>query len=242
MSRFDEADDPRRRLLIKGLAAGLFAATVPDREALAWDIFGTVPHKLPLGQSIYSMRGEVLHNDKPATFSSIIKPNDTIVTKDKSEVIFVVGGNSMIMRENSHLKMQGDDSNFLIQGLRLFAGKLLSVSRSEGTIIKTSTATIGIRGTGYYIESDPERTYFCTCYGITDVESTQDPTSNDRIVSKHHDNPYYILSGEPEGKNLRPAPFINHTDQELKLIETLVGRVPPFIFSGTEYTGPRRGY
>jgi hypothetical protein len=242
MSRFDEADDPRRRLLIKGLAAGLFAATVPDREALAWDIFGTVPQKLPLGQSIYSLRGTVLINEKQATFKTVIKPNDTIVTKEDSEAIFVVGGHSMIMRENSHLKMEGQDSNFLIQGLRMLAGKLLTVSRSEGTLIKTSTATIGIRGTGYYIESDPERTYFCTCYGITDVESTQDPTSSERIVSKHHDNPYYILSGEPEGKNVRPAPFINHTDQELKLIETLVGRVPPFVFAGTEYTAPRRGY
>jgi hypothetical protein len=242
MSRIDEADDPRRRLLIKGLAAGLFAATVPDREALAWDIFGTVPQKLPLGQSIYSLRGTVLINEKQATFKTVIKPNDTIVTKEDSEAIFVVGGHSMIMRENSHLKMEGQDSNFLIQGLRMLAGKLLTVSRSEGTLIKTSTATIGIRGTGYYIESDPERTYFCTCYGITDVESTQDPTSSERIVSKHHDNPYYILSGEPEGKNVRPAPFINHTDQELKLIETLVGRVPPFVFAGTEYTAPRRGY
>jgi hypothetical protein len=242
MSRFNEAEDPRRRLLIKGLAAGLFAATVPDREALAWNLFGTVPHKLPTGQSIYSLKGTVLVNEQPASLSTIVKPNDTVVTKKNSEIVFVVGGNSMIMRENSHLRMQGDDSNFLIQGLRLIAGKLLAVSRSEGTVITTTTATIGIRGTGYYIESDPEKTYFCTCYGITDVESTEDPTSQDRIVSKHHDNPYYILSGEPEGKNLRPAPNINHTDQELKLIETLVGRVPPFIFSGSEYTAPRRGY
>ena len=242
MSRFNDADDPRRRLLIKGLAAGLFAAAVTDREALAWNLFGTVPHKLPQGQSIYSLKGNVLVNDRPAHENTVVKPNDTIVTQKNSEVIFVVGGHSMIMRENSHLKLEGKDEEFLIQGLRLVTGKLLTVSRSKGTAVKTSTATIGIRGTGYYIESDPEKTYFCTCYGLTDVESTDDPASQERIVSKHHDNPVYVLAGEPEGKNIRPAPIINHTDQELKLIETLVGRVPPFIFSGTEYSAPRRGY
>jgi hypothetical protein len=243
MSRFDEADDPRRRLLIKALSLGVFAA-LTDKAALAASIFGTPPSKLPQGQSIYRMEGSVLVNDMPADMSTIIKPNDTVVTGKKSEVVFVVGGNSMIMRENSHLKMEGkeDKESYLIQGIRLLTGKLLSVSRSKGTQIRTSTATIGIRGTGYYIEADPEQTYFCTCYGLTDAESTKDPSSSETIAATHHDKPLYILAGEPEGKNIRPAGFINHTDQELMLIETLVGRTPPFVFAGDEYKAPRREY
>jgi hypothetical protein len=190
------------------------------------------------------MEGSVLVNDKPANMSTIIKPNDTVVTGKKSEVVFVVGGNSMIMRESSHLKMEGkeDKESYLIQGIRLLTGKLLSVSRSKGTQIRTTTATIGIRGTGYYIEADPEQTYFCTCYGLTDAESTKDPSSSETIAATHHDKPLYILAGEPEGKNIRPAGFINHTDQELMLIETLVGRTPPFVFAGDEYKAPRREY
>jgi hypothetical protein len=243
MSRFDEADDPRRRLLIKALSVGALAAFT-DRAAFASSIFGTPPSKLPPGQSIYRMEGSVLVNDKSATMSTIIKPNDTVVTGKKSEVVFVVGGNSMIMRENSHLTMEGKEekSSYLIQGIRLLTGKLLSVSRSKGTQIRTSTATIGIRGTGYYIEADPELTYFCTCYGLTDAESSKDPSSSETIAATHHDKPLYILAGEPEGKNIRPAGFINHTDQELMLIETLVGRTPPFVFAGDEYKAPRREY
>ena len=38
------------------------------------------------------------------------------------------------------------------------------------------------------------------------------------------------------------APFINHTDQELMLIEALVGRVPPFVFPKSDYNPPRRSY
>jgi hypothetical protein len=244
MSRFDEADDPRRRLLIQALAAGAFSAAFTDKVALAASIFGKPPSKLPPNQSIYRMEGSVLVNDKPAEMSTIIKPNDKVETGPKSEIVFVVGGNSMIMRENSQLRMAGkeEQGSYLIQGLRLLTGKLLSVSRSQGTQIRTSTATIGIRGTGYYIEADPEQTYFCTCYGLTDVEASEDPNSTDTVAAKHHDKPLYILKGEPSGQNIRRAGFINHTDQELMLIETLVGRTPPFVFAGDEYSAPRREY
>ena len=244
MSRFDEADDPRRRLLIQALAAGAFSAAFTEKAALAASIFGKPPGKLPPGQSIYRLDGNVTVNDKPADMTTLIKPNDKVETGPKSEIVFVVGGNSMILRENSHLKMEGkeDKVSYLIQGLRLLTGKLLSVSRSQGTQIRTATATIGIRGTGYYIESDPEQTYFCTCYGLTDVESNDDPTSTDTVASKHHDKPLYILKGEQPGKNIRRAGFINHTDQELMLIETLVGRTPPFVFAGDEYSAPRKDY
>jgi hypothetical protein len=244
MSRFDEAEDPRRRLLIQALAAGAFTAALGNRSALADSLFGTPPGKLPPGQSIYRLRGKVKVNGDDAKMTTIIKPNDKVETGPKSEVVFVVGGHSMIMRENSNLTMEGkeEENSYVVQGLRLLSGKLLTVSRSKGTQVRTSTATIGVRGTGYYIESDPEQTYFCTCYGLTDVESNNDPASRDTVASKHHDKPLYILANEPEGKNIRRAPFINHTDQELMLIETLVGRTPPFVFAGSEYSKPRREY
>lgn len=244
MSNSNELDDPRRRILIKALAAGALSASVASKEAFAWGLFGSVPKQLPASQSIYSLKGKVLVNGQEANMKTIIHPNDTVETGAQSEVIFVVGGHSMIMRENGHLTLAGkeESDSFLIQGLRMLTGKLLTVSRSQGTQIRTATATIGIRGTGYYIEAEPDRTYFCTCYGLTDVESKEDPASRDTVASKHHDKPLYILGGEPEGKNIRPAPFINHTDQELMLIEALVGRTPPFVFAGDEYSAPRREY
>jgi hypothetical protein len=253
MSRFDEADDPRRRLLIKALAAGALTGTLADKAALAESFFGREPSRLPPGQSIYRIDGSVKVNGKEANLSTIIRPNDTVETGPKSGVIFVVGGTSMLMRENSHMTMEGKEehkeehkdggiASFLIQGFRMLTGKLLTVSRSKGTQIRTSTATIGIRGTGYYIEADPEQTYFCTCYGLTDVEANDDPESRDTVASKHHDKPLYILAGEKPGQNIRRASFMNHTDQELMLIETLVGRTTPFTFSGNQYSAPRREY
>ncbi len=246
MSKISEAEDPRRRLLIQALTAGLFTTVLPGGGALAASIFGTPPSKLPSGQSIYRINGSATVNGKEATLQTPIGPSDTVQTAKDSEIVFVVGGNSMILRGDSHVVLQpsqNDLSSLVLSGLRLLTGKLLSVSRNSGMKIKTDTATIGIRGTGVYLETDPEQTYFCTCYGLADVIANNDPESKDTVEASHHDKPLYILANAPTGKSIRRAGFVDHTDQELMLVETLVGRTPPFVFpGGDDYSAPRRGY
>ena len=155
-----------------------------------------------------------------------------------------VGEAAFIQRSESHVTLQTTQSDSMaLSGLQLVTGKILSVFPSGRAVrMTTKNATIGIRGTGVYMESDPEQTYFCTCYGVADIEATADPESRETVVSKQHDKPLYILTGEPRGQNIRNAPFINHTDQELMLIEALVGRMLPFVFPRGDYTGPRRTY
>jgi hypothetical protein len=122
-------------------------------------------------------------------------------------------------------------------------GKLLSVhGKGRPVRMQTVVATIGIRGTGVYMESDPEQSYICTCYGVTDIASINDKESKETVSATHHDRPLYILAKAQPGNSIRSAPFINHTDQELMLIETLVGRTPPFVFPGNQYNAPRRDY
>lgn len=246
MKRMDEIEDPRRRLLIQALAAGLFSAALPGANALAGSIFGSRPTKLPAGQSIYRISGQATVNGQEATMETRINPGDTVQTAKDSEIIFVVGGNhSMILRGGSHLVLESAKStsgSLLINGLRLLTGKLLSVSRNAPMRVSTATATIGIRGTGFYVESDPALTYICTCYGITDIAANTDPESKTTVESKHHDRPLYIAKDAGQGKNIRNAPMINHTDQELALIEALVGRTTPFVFESDAYSTPRRDY
>jgi hypothetical protein len=245
MKRFGEADDPRRRMLIQALAAGTFATGLPGVNALAASLFGDRPAKLPPGQSIYRISGEALVNDKPATLDTRIKPGDTVQTAKDSELVFVVSTNAMILRGGTTVVIEAEEKSptiFTLTGLRMLAGKLLSVSRNTPMRVRTVSATVGIRGTGFYIESDPEQTYFCTCYGATDVQSNSDPESKALIAATHHDRPVYILKDAAAGRAIRDAPFINHTDQELALIETLVGRTPPFVFAKDSYSGPRRNY
>ncbi|MEO7812720.1 MAG: FecR domain-containing protein [Usitatibacter sp.] len=241
MARNRELEDPRRRVLVRALSLGaLGGAWIPDAAA---QLFGNRPGTLPAGRSIYRLVGEVGVNGKAATLQTVVNPGDTVRTGKGSECIFVVAGHSMIMRENSSLTIDAQEADSgLVRGLRILAGALLQVSRGSRIGVTTANASIGIRGTGFYVEAEPNRTYFCTCYGVTDIAAASDPDSRETITATHHDRPVYVVSDAARGKGIRNAPFVNHTDQELALIEALVGREPPFVFPKDSYGGPRREY
>lgn len=246
----DEYEDPRREFLVKALTMGLFAAggrILWPAEALA---LGVNPRQLPPGQSIYRIRGDVRIDDADADKKTPIHSSSTIETGSNSELIFVVGKDAFMLRENSRVELvslpvamaaASDDDNSLagsiIGNLRLLSGKILTVfgqrEDDENLSLRTSTATIGIRGTGVYLESEPDRSYVCTCYGETLLTAIDDPASREEITSEHHDAPRFILGEGMEGRRIEPAPVINHTDMELLLIEELVGRTPPFSVSGS---------
>jgi hypothetical protein len=259
-NRDDEYEDPRRDFLVKALTMGAFAAGGGWGWAGRAEAMGSQPKQLPPGRSIYRMRGEVLINGVPAEKGQLIRPNDDIETGSDSEVIFVVGKDAFIMREGGRLELSSDPvalasaaglsgirlaeaESSILSGLRLISGKLLSVfggrSRDERLGMRSPTATVGIRGTGLYMESEPDRTYVCTCYGATRLATADDATSED-IVATHHDSPRYILADGAAGRRIEPAPVINHTDMELLLIEELVGRTPPFTVSGSDSDAPRK--
>jgi len=238
-----ESDDPRRRTLIQMLAAGFFGAGSAASNLALAQILGSPPAKLPPGKSVYRISGEVQINGQRGTLESKIGGGSTIQTGRDSELVYVVGESAYIARPNTEIVIETPKDSVLVTGLKLLTGKLLSVFPSRHPVqLTTKVASIGIRGTGVYMESDPEQTYFCTCYGVSDVTAINDPQSKETVAASHHDRPLYILGNEPAGKNIRNAPFINHTDQELMLIETLVGREPPFVFPKSDYTGPRRNY
>ncbi len=165
-------DDPRRMVLVRALSAGLLGTCMTPAQAITFGLLSSKPTKLPEGQSIFRMSGNVAVNKQAATMDTRIKPGDTVQTGKDSEIVFVVGTQAMILRENSELEIEaaaGGLASLVIAGLRMLTGKLLSVSRDSKMQVRTATSTVGIRGTGFYVEADPERTYFCTCYGVTDV-------------------------------------------------------------------------
>lgn len=229
----DDIDNSRRDFLIRALSSGLFASGLYGLSVPAWSM-GKIPAELPPGKSIYRLSGKVTIDSKAATLDTAIRPNSVIETGADGKLIFAVGKDAFILRSNSRLELQGGD--VIITGLRLLTGKLLSVfgkrKPREHLGLKTVVATIGVRGTGVYLESNLEQTYVCTCYGEAELASVTDPLSTEKVITHHHDSPRYILADAPIGKKIRPAPVINHTDEELELIESLVGRTVPFAFTG----------
>jgi hypothetical protein len=226
-------EDPRRAFLLKALAAGTLGALA----APAWgQLFGRRPYRLPPAQPIYELTGAVTINGQAATPQSRIAPGDRVETAAGSRVVFVIGSDAYLLRERSRLDVAGATAGVM----RLVTGALLSVfGRGEAKRLSVPTATIGIRGTGLYLEADPEQGYVCNCYGDMVITSADDPNASERVVTRHHDAPRYALRA---GNRIRPAPFINHSDVELLMIETLVGRVTPFPLFDEDYGGARRRY
>ena len=240
--QLSDYDEKRRDFLVQALMAGAFWIGAPELVQAAW--WGKPPYKLQ-NKSIFSMNGDVRVNGVRATESTIIRANDKIITGDKSNVIFAVGSDSFILRGNSDLQLNG--SEFFLNRLRMAAGSILSVFGNRRTSnrplrMETPTATIGIRGTGVYMEAEPDLSYLCTCYGTTQIASADDLNDSTTVTAQHHDQPKYITKDPKKGSRIRKAPFKNHTDPELKMLEALVGREVPFGVEGGLYQGPRRDY
>ena len=218
----------RRRWLLRAVAS-LGAASLPSaiRQALAMG-------ENPAAPGLHRVEGDVRVNGRSAASGFLIRPGDVIETGARSQAVFVVGRDAYLLRAGSRLETAGRE--MLIDTLRVVTGKLLSVLGPGARRIETPSATIGIRGTGIYVEAEPERTYVCTCYGIADLQSNDQPDVRETVETRHHDQPRYIYGKSmPVIKMIEGAPVVNHTDAELVMLEALVGRRPPFLDSG----GPR---
>ena len=207
----------RRRFALQLVLAGA-ASCVMARRLVAMS-------KLPEGRSIFRLRGKVRVNGRVATEDSVILAGDTIETGTDGEIVFAVGRDAFLLRANGRVELSGREK--VIGFLRVVTGKLLSVYGSGEKQIRTPVATIGIRGTGTYIEVDPGRTYLCTCYGKVDLVANADPSVRERLHTSYHESPRYVVAGDGAVR-IEVAPVINHTDAELSLVESLVGRVPLF--------------
>lgn len=240
-----ELDEKRRLFLQRAFASSFVLAGGSLMAPLVHALGGQVPKELPAGRSIYDVRGDVRVDGSKANRSTRIKTTSTVETGSNSLVIFRVGKDAHILRENSRIELASSD-NVIAEGLRLVSGALLSVfgerpKTGKGYSLSTRTATIGVRGTGVYAESAEDASYVCTCYGVVDINSTANPEESEKITSVHHDAPRYILANPEGGKRITAAPMKNHTDEELMLVEAIVGRVTPFS-SVKGYSTPRRGY
>lgn len=237
--RKDDVDDARRAFLLSLLSVGAYMLGQPQKSLAG--LLGRVPVPLPADRSVYAVEGDVRTNGEPVNAATIIRASDLVETGVNSKVIFVVGKDAFLLRDNSKLQMLAAGAEQLVvHSLRLVSGRLLSVFGASEHRIQTSTATIGIRGTGVYVEAEPEQSYICTCYGTTEVTALDDPNAREVVTSQHHDAPRYVLASDRGGGRIQRAPFKNHTDEELQLIESLVGREPPFELPGDAYATPRR--
>jgi len=209
----------QRRDILKQLAASAVLGSV-GISGLLRDALANATK--PVTPGMYKVKGMVTINGKPAVPGMAIGTGDSIVTGANSEAIYVIGQDAFLQRASSTVSFSGVSADVM----RVLSGKILSVFGKGSKKLETATATIGIRGTGCYIESEARRVYFCLCYGVAELIPTADTNHVEKIETRYHDHPLYIH--DTSMSMIVDAPVINHSDLELKLLESLVGRWPPF--------------
>jgi hypothetical protein len=218
LRRGDEVAASRRRWMQAIAAMGAAGASGYLSELLA-------AGDLPPG--LHRVEGTATVNGRQAKSGSAVNLGDRIATSAGSTAVVVMKGDAFLMRSNTTVEIKGSGS--LISDMLIASGRVLTVWSKKDVSVKAAHATIGIRGTGAYFEVDGKEAYFCLCYGEAVISGPNMPDKT--VVTKHHEQPLLLVEG---GGTLRaqPGPFRNHTDDELTLLEKLVGREPPFVKDG----------
>jgi hypothetical protein len=199
----------RRDFIAAGIAAGV----------------GLVLPEQAQASGIQQLSGAVFVNRRYANAGDVVGPGDMITVSHGGSVSFTVGEDAYLLRGGTTLRIEAGD-NTLVRGLRLFSGAVLGVFGLGEKTLRTRSATIGIRGTGLYLDTAPDKTYFCTCYGETELRV---PGMASQQISATHHNAVMIYTpktGKNEIHNM--AGFEYHTDDELRATEALQGRTVPF--------------
>lgn len=194
-------------------------------------IFLSLPGRVFAAAQIRQLEGRVFINNRPAKLDSVITPGSKIEVLQGAKIAFSLGGDAFLLRSGTVLEIQGD-GGVVAGGLRLLTGALLAVfdKRQQPVSITTEVAVIGIRGTAVYLDLQPHTLYGCTCYGETDVQILGEGGKHppvERISATHH-HPYEVAPGDDMVMAMTKMPVKDHTDDELRMLEGYVGRIPDF--------------
>lgn len=177
---------------------------------------------------IRTLEGQVWVNEALADLTTPIQPGDTVTTGAKSKIIFVIGKDVYQLGAHSTLRLRWHRDNTLVKAMYLVSGLFTGAFGPGGKKIETSSASIGIRGTGVFFKVSPENTYFCTCYGHTEI-ITQGTDPQHQLVSATHHKAYTIKQ-VADRSIVSPDTMKYHTDEDLYYLESLVDRRPPASF------------
>ena len=189
---------------------------------------------VPVVKGINALTGSVMVNGKPATVGAPLKPGDIVSTGKASTAVLVIGKDGFLMRDSTSVTFVANKSTpGLVETVLVGTGKILAVfakQTGKGSNIRVPNATVGIRGTGCYIEIHEGRTYFCLCYGEAAVDGVG-MAQTKVIKTTHHESPVW-LDDRSGIMKVEKAGFVNHNDDELIMLEKLNGREPPFVALG----------
>lgn len=184
------------------------------------------------GGTIYNLHGKVWINGQEADRHTPIHFGDKILTGTKSRITIELDGSVYRMTGRSRLTLPEGSKNI---ALHLLYGKLLAVFRHNShKTIYTSTAVLGVRGTGIYLNSEHDQTYLCTCYGDIDLTDRDNEKYQAHVHATHHNAIVFDHDSRQVKGN---QPMLEHVDADLFELEALASRTPPKRFETIDKSG-----
>ena len=164
-------------------------------------------------------KGDTLINGQNLTKETVIKYGDTVETKKGSSFRFNLGKEAFLVNEKTKFSLKKENDTNVID---LVSGSILGTFSKGKHQVKTSNMTAGIRGTVVFAMVKENKSYFCTCYGTTDVHAEH--INQETTLEATHHNMVWVTD-----TTIKPATMMEaHTDEQIRALDKMVGRTPKF--------------
>jgi len=174
--------------------------------------------------SCVSVEGRAAKSGAGLSAGDDILEGETIIAEDGGAAVVKIRDRASLRLKNAG-KIVFDKVGETI-ALQLDYGALMSVvSKADRTFsIRTPAATVGVRGTAFYVESRAvDQTYVCLCEGALSV-TTPDTVHEIRTPARDHHNAVLISPSRSGALMPAPAPMLNHTNSDISDLETVLSR------------------
>ena len=212
------------------------------KAAAAWVAMGGAPAALAQQRSnVVQLTGRALLNGRSLLPGQSIQTGDEIRTGPGSLLVFTLGTAAFLVRQNTLMTVERGSTLNTVSVLRLLSGAVVSVwGKGSNRTVVTPTLTAGIRGTGVYTEVRPledRRTYFCNCYGTVDLSAG----GQKQLSQSDYHQSFWAEARPASGPLIRPAAYIDHTDEELEFLAGLIQERTYWQIAGRKGRGDGSG-
>jgi len=171
--------------------------------------------------SVLSLDGRAAKSGEEVSSGDRILQGETLLVEDGARVVLRLKDPPAAFQIKDAAKLVFESTGDSIL-LSLDRGHLLTVVRRSPKKfrIQTPAATVGVRGTAFYLESRAvDQTYLCLCDGHVTL-SAFDTDLGMAAAGRRQHRPVLVSPGRYGGAQISPAPMINHTNSEIESLET----------------------
>lgn len=192
------------------------------QAALAMPLLLALPAQTLAGTGIHKLQGDVFINNRRASTESRIRAGNRIVVAHDGELTFSIGQDAFLLKGGTAVELVGGTT---LSSLRLLTGSVLASlgTRSKPFNLVSSMAIVAVRGGAVYLSAEPHRLYTWTRYGQSELRF-----GRQRQAVSASDTAYEIVR-DSAGVSMQSMQVHEQMDDELRMLESLVGRTPAFV-------------